>query len=181
MFKLMRSGCCFVFLFLSSPSLPLTHPLAFHSPSSPRLEHKPICQTIMKHTAWEATDCRGPPGSYRRAVTTVKQPGSWDAVRSVHHYVSIHLKVQLSLSQSEAQRTKPDQAERQTLGGGFSTGVVPIPISSSGTAHQCASISPDCRGTQVSVCCCPERSSRQRSAATLFVSLIILSSPFVSL
>lgn len=83
MFKLMRSGCCFVFLFISSPSLPLTHPLAFHSPSNPRLEQKPICQTIMKRTSRSAACSLGgslktqptaeSPGSYRRAVTTVKR------------------------------------------------------------------------------------------------------------
>lgn len=51
MFKLMRSGRCFVFLFIPSSSLPPAHPPACLSPSFPRSEHKPICQTIMKRSA----------------------------------------------------------------------------------------------------------------------------------
>lgn len=37
MFKLMRSGCCFVFLFIPFPLLPLTHPLSFPFSLKPTL------------------------------------------------------------------------------------------------------------------------------------------------
>lgn len=116
MFKLMRSGCCFVFLFISSPSLPLTHPLAFHSPSNPRSEQKPICQTIMKRTSRSAARSLGgslktqPTAESPRQLPTCGHNsekrhdahGAGDDVRSVHHYVSIHLKVQLSPRKTEA-------------------------------------------------------------------------------
>lgn len=74
-------------------SLPPTHPLAFHSPSNPRLEWKPICHTIMQHncecclqTGWlteNTADCRAPAAAARRCKEQHLLPS---AVRHLNNY-----------------------------------------------------------------------------------------------
>lgn len=117
MFKLMRSGCCFVFLFISFPfSLPPTHPPAFQFSLKPTLGAGNLYAKQLRNTFWSAA-CRlggrlttrqsssapndlKPPGK-RRAEYTRRAA---DDIRSTHRRVSVCLKIQF-----RANKTKPDR------------------------------------------------------------------------
>ena len=120
------------------PSLPLTHPLAFHSPSNPRLEQKNLYAKQLWNTISEWRSLPGCPSKIKASqtgefpaaedVSATKQSkkthnahGAGDDIRPVHHNVRIHLKVQLSPLETEAdslqvrplkaEPKKPDNAE----------------------------------------------------------------------
>lgn len=114
------------------PSLPLTHPLAFHSPSNPRSEQKNLYAKQLWNTIFgvplaarvaveKSIANRRVPGSWRRPETkrfkkAHNAHGGGDDIRPVHHNVRIHLKVQLSPRETEADslQVRPLKAEPKT-------------------------------------------------------------------
>lgn len=116
MFKLMRSGCCFVFLFISFPfSLPPTHPPAFQFSLKPTLGAGNLYAKQLRNTFWSAACRLGGRLTTQQsssALNDLQPPGKIRAeyarraadVRSTHHRVSVCLKIQF-----RENKTKPDR------------------------------------------------------------------------